>query len=217
MMYFQIGESQDHITFWSAVEAVMPVIEFIGAIPLASKYENKEQLVHVLVQHLVVKRIQDVLAQFIEGFECLGCFKEVTSNPKTTKQLFVCDNSVILNSVMVDELFKVNFSQEGSNHYILELKTHTYWRDFVQDLEEEPEGLQNLLTFITGYDTVPPLGFDPPLSLHFIHTENDSDDDAVPYANTCANMLQIPVLSSFDVFQERMHLAVKLGTTFTNQ
>lgn len=51
------------------------------------------------------------------------------------KQLFVCDNSVILNSVMVDELFKVNFSQEGSNHYILELKTHTYWRDFVQDLE----------------------------------------------------------------------------------
>lgn len=82
---------------------------------------------------------------------------------------------------------------------------------------EEPEGLQNLLTFITGYDTVPPLGFDPPLSLHFIHTENDSDDDAVPYANTCANMLQIPVLSSFDVFQERMHLAVKLGTTFTNQ
>lgn len=63
---------------------------------------------------------------------------------------------------------------------------------------------------------VPPLGFDPPLQLSFKHTENESSDDAVPYANTCANTLQIPVVSSFVVFKEMMLLAVQLGTSFSN-
>ena len=82
---------------------------------------------------------------------------------------------------------------------------------------DKPQGLQNLLIFITGFGMVPPLGFDPPLQLSFKHTENDNSDDAVPYANTCANTLQIPVVSSFVVFKERMILAVQLGASFTNQ
>lgn len=64
---------------------------------------------------------------------------------------------------------------------------------------------------------VPPLGFDPPLQLSFKHTENENSYDAVPYVNTCANTLQIPVVSAFVVFKERMLLAVQLGTSFTNQ
>lgn len=51
------------------------------------------------------------------------------------KQLFVCEESVVLNAVMVDELFKVNCAEEGSNRHRLELGTQTYWRDFLQDLE----------------------------------------------------------------------------------
>lgn len=51
------------------------------------------------------------------------------------KQLFVCEESIVLNALVVDELFRVNFTEEGSNRHRLELRTHLYWRDFLQDLE----------------------------------------------------------------------------------
>ena len=81
---------------------------------------------------------------------------------------------------------------------------------------EEEAGLETLLVFITGYDTVPPLGFEPSLRLNFVHPETQCSYDGVPYANTCANMLTIPVLEEYETFKQRMNLALKIGTVFTN-
>lgn len=53
------------MSFHEAVDEVMPLLEFIGAMPLATKYADKDRLVHVIVRHQVVKRIQDVLMQYV--------------------------------------------------------------------------------------------------------------------------------------------------------
>ena len=74
------------------------------------------------------------ICRFKEGILCLGVFQEVMQNPEAMKPLFThCDHK--LDSVHVDSLFRVIFSEEGSNRRRGELRTQVHWRDFLQDLE----------------------------------------------------------------------------------
>ena len=63
--------------------------------------------------------------------------------------------------------------------------------------------LANLLVFATGLDVIPPLEIDPSPSLQFDHPEDDDNHymHGVPFANTCANCLHIPVLSDYELFK----------------
>lgn len=83
--------------------------------------------------------------------------------------------------------------------YITNLCTHA---------EKEGQGtptLKDVLTFLTGSDSIPPLGFggvEPCIRF---------DPDAVlPTASTCALMLCIPLNfpTDFDDFKEKMDLAI---------
>lgn len=63
---------------------------------------------------------------------------------------------------------------------------------------------------------MPPLCFDPPPRLEFSHPSNIHDlREAVPYSNACANTLRIPVLPEYEMFKERMNLALDIGDIFT--
>ena len=67
----------------------------------------------------------------------------------------------------------------------------------------ETNMLANLHVFATGLDVIPPLEIDPSLSLQFDHPEDDDSHymRGVPFANTCANCLHIPVLSDYELFK----------------
>ena len=67
-------------------------------------------------------------------------------------------------------------------------------------LSDELNGLQTLLGFLTGLDTIPSLGFDPSPRLKFYHPNPVDEYDGLPYANTCASILNIPVLCDYDLF-----------------
>ena len=70
-------------------------------------------------------------------------------------------------------------------------------------LSDEPTGLQNLLGFVTGLDTIPSLGFDPSPRLRFHHPKSVDEYSGLPYTpytNACANILTVPVLSDYDFF-----------------
>ena len=41
----------------------------------------------------------------------------------------------------------------------------------------------------------------------------DDHSRGVPFANTCANCLHIPVLADYELFKERMLLALEVGLT----
>lgn len=84
-------------------------------------------------------------------------------------------------------------------------------------LAEKPDGLESLLQFVTGLDVAPMLGFDPSPELKFSHPDVDNPLDGTPYANTCSNSLTIPVLQSYEIFVDRMNMALTFGTFFTNE
>ena len=82
----------------------------------------------------------------------------------------------------------------------------------------EDNKLGDLLVFATGLDAIPPLGIEPSPTLVFDHPADDEDDHSrgVPYANTCANSLHVPVLADYELFKERMMLALEVGQSFIN-
>lgn len=77
-----------------------------------------------------------------------------------------------------------------------------------------------LLSFITGLNEIPPLGFDPPLQITFIHPDavSNEHDVGVPFADTCANTLRLPVGSSYTQFREVMDkILFDIGNIFANE
>ena len=67
--------------------------------------------------------------------------------------------------------------------------------------------------FATGLDVIPPLEIDPSPSLQFDHPEDDDNHymRGVPFANTYANCLHIPVLPDYELFKIRMLLSMDVG------
>ena len=80
--------------------------------------------------------------------------------------------------------------------------------------------LPALLQFITGLECLPPLGLDPPLTITFSHASDTPQEHLrdIPYANTCANTLSIPVGLTEDNFRNVMNTAVfQIGCWFFNE
>ena len=63
-----------------------------------------------------------------------------------------------------------------------------------------------------------PLGIEPSPTLIFDHPADDVGDHSrgVPFANTCTNCLHVPVLADYELFKERMMLALEFGLSFVN-
>ncbi|KAI4800069.1 hypothetical protein KUCAC02_016606 [Chaenocephalus aceratus] len=146
----------------------------------------------------------------------LGVLDEVRKHPDSFKPLF-CYEEHLLSADQMDNLFIIQLSPEGSNTRTAEERVVTYWRDYLQDAEEEEEGLtkvQKILAFATGASVVPPIGFSPTPSVEFIH--NGEDDFAstplVPIANTCANCIGLPLHVSYGVFKDKFDFAI--GNTY---
>lgn len=76
--------------------------------------------------------------------------------------------------------------------------------------------LANLLVFGTGADVVPPLGFDPPPSIEFLHYQKELDSYQAPYpkANTCSMVLRLPIVDSYDQFKQNMVFGIRNSQGF---
>ncbi len=83
----------------------------------------------------------------------------------------------------------------------------------------ESNQLKLLLCFATGLDEVPPLGITPQPTLKFSHKDSfDCGDPRIgyPLANTCGNVLHIPVLDDYDDFKANFVAAIVNVQTFGN-
>lgn len=59
---FQIEISTDISSFFDAVDPMRPLLDYIGALPLAVP-KKKNELVHALCRHIAVTRIEKSLKQ----------------------------------------------------------------------------------------------------------------------------------------------------------
>uniref|UniRef100_A0A3P8S6Z3 HECT domain-containing protein n=1 Tax=Amphiprion percula TaxID=161767 RepID=A0A3P8S6Z3_AMPPE len=66
----------------------------------------------------------------------------------------------------------------------------------------------HILVFFTGCDSIPALGFSPKPSLEFINHSR------FPVANTCDNILRIPLHASYTAFKHDMDFAIRNSPGF---
>ena len=69
-------------------------------------------------------------------------------NPNSWREAWIYQESTLTSSIM-NGLFRIKWSPQGSNHYKLEKKTVSYWLDFLEDIEMERKknSLKNLHMF----------------------------------------------------------------------
>ncbi|THD28070.1 putative E3 ubiquitin-protein ligase HERC4 [Fasciola hepatica] len=73
-------------------------------------------------------------------------------------------------------------------------------------IEFSIEDKKKFLRFLTGCDRVPIVGFS---SLKITIQPNNSGDDYLPVAHTCANLLDLPLYSSKEILARKLALAIQ--------
>ena len=80
--------------------------------------------------------------------------------------------------------------------------------------------MEAILTFITGLDVIPPLGFQPEPSITFGHPDTLEPGDWTkdyPVVNVCSHSIRLPVVDTYETFTINMSAAIEMATTFTRQ
>ncbi|KAK5848647.1 hypothetical protein PBY51_006242 [Eleginops maclovinus] len=187
-----------------SVEPISDYLATAGCLRLLTSLTDKYPLLEDILMFHVVHRVRAPLERFKDGLKTLGVLPKIQQHPEAFRPL-LCYNPPTLTADSLDCLFTINWSEDGSNSRIGENKTVAFWRDFLQDVEEEKKmTLESILTFTTGSNVVPPMGFSPQPSLEFLH-----GGGKYPIANTCINCLRLPLHSEYEPFKEAMEFAIQ--------
>ncbi|XP_076149223.1 G2/M phase-specific E3 ubiquitin-protein ligase-like [Alosa pseudoharengus] len=201
----QISESKTLSELQSAIE---PMIDYLANAGCLHSIEltAKDQLVADILHFQVIQRVQGPFERFREGLRTLGVLQKLQMNPESFSGV-LCHSKSDLTSEVMDRLFSVKLSTPGSNRMATESNVVAFWRDFLQDAEEESgesPTLHDILQFATGSNEVPPIGFSPQPSIEFLH-----EGGKYPIANTCVNFLRLPIHTNYDSFREAMDFGIR--------
>ena len=158
-----------------------------------AKLANKDDIVHSLLKQHFVYGVHAEYAQFIEGMNTVGNFGNVVLANKSVFDNILSNKQEKLTAAKFKSLYELNTSEQGSNSRQQEESTIYCFEVFLKDLEEgERDGLalEDLLVFITGSDTVPPLGFDHVITVEFYDVTGN--DRRRPWSSTCGFTFHLP-------------------------
>ncbi|XP_054608769.1 uncharacterized protein LOC129179453 [Dunckerocampus dactyliophorus] len=196
----------------NATEPLQDYLANAGCLRPLKCIEDRDLLVKDILMFQVVHRVCGAFERFKEGLKTLGVLDAIRMHPDSFRPL-MCHEPSPLTADLMDHLFHIRLSAVGSNKRRAEERVVPFWRDYLQDVEEQ-EGsskLGKILAFATGASVIPPVGFSPQPSVDFLHDQPVSSRRCLPMANTCINCLKLPLLDTYEDFRESMDFA--LGNT----
>ncbi|XP_060759564.1 G2/M phase-specific E3 ubiquitin-protein ligase-like isoform X2 [Neoarius graeffei] len=197
----QILQAETESQLQDAVAQASSLISLAGH-NVCITLQNKQETVLDLTHWYVLQRTRAPFERFRDGLMSLGVLDALQRHPLQMKCLFVKAEKR-LTAAEIENLFRIIQSERGSNGFEEECRTLVFWQDYLQDAEfENNVPLEDILVFLTGCDSVPALGFSPKPSLEFI------THSRFPQANTCGNILRIPVHSEYTAFKSDMDFAI---------
>lgn len=190
-----------------STEACVDYLINAGCFRPITRFEEKDILVQDILMFQVVNRVRGPFERFKEGMKTLGILEKIKQYPDTFFPL-LCHKPIKLTADILDGLFHITFSIDGSNRKFVESRVVAFWRDCLQDTEEgnTESSLECILAFATGSNTVPPVGFCPEPSLEFLHPQDVAAK--FPIANTCVNCLRLPLLDNYENFKTNMDFVI---------
>ena len=144
-----------------------------------------------LLRQYVLYRCKPGADAFALGMnDVLNMFQIVSANAMAYMPLFVYATTP-LTSAAFKRLCVTQRSADGSNRAAAENDTLYAWEVFLLNVEEltSTVTLGDLLMFVTGADSIPPLGFQHPITIEFYDMESARH---YPTASTCELQLWLP-------------------------
>ncbi|MEQ2306710.1 hypothetical protein AMECASPLE_011025 [Ameca splendens] len=80
-----------------------------------------------------------------------------------------------------------------------------FWNDWLIEVDEgtRPVTLEQILVFVSGLNSIPPLGFPQRPTIEFLQCD-DGSRKLYPEANTCEVTLHLPIHQTYDSFVHYM-------------
>ncbi|KAI7790239.1 hypothetical protein IRJ41_020994 [Triplophysa rosa] len=189
-----------------STEPIMDYLANTGCVRPLKSIGDRDRLVEDILMFQVVNRVRGPFEKFRDGLKTLGILAKLQQHPEAFRSTF-CHQPNQLTADILDDLFEIKWSENGSNKRANENRVIAFWRDYLQDVEEEgSQRLGAILAFATGSDQVPPIGFHPQPSIAFHH--DTETPQRFPVANTCIICLRFPLYSTYSDFKSNMDFAI---------
>lgn len=169
-------------------------LELIGCLRILTSLNDKYVLVKDILVYHVIKRVQAPLESFKQGLKTLGVLEKIQTYPEVFCDIF-CHKPMNLSAEILSDLFIV--------HPLSDVQALSFWNRYLKVVEDgkSTTTLEDILTFVTGCNSIPPAGFKPSPSIECRHMD-------FPIGNQCSNCLTLPITSTYEEFQENMDFAI---------
>ncbi|XP_037627029.1 uncharacterized protein LOC119489002 isoform X1 [Sebastes umbrosus] len=148
-----------------------------------------------LVKHYIYNRVASMISQFTDGMNsCGGLWDTVQSHWEEFVPVMTIKQQQPLTLEEFKRLFTVCYSHPDSQLREAEEATAGHWETVLTLVRDGQAdfSFEDLLTFITGADHLPPLGFPGLISLRFYSQDASMSGVRLPHASTCALELFLP-------------------------
>ncbi|XP_051796699.1 G2/M phase-specific E3 ubiquitin-protein ligase-like isoform X1 [Acanthochromis polyacanthus] len=212
----EIGKALQEIENAASLDALQECImrhstmlQTAGCLRHVAAVGEKKEVVADYLRWYIIDRNSSVIDRFRDGLSALQFLTALRQHPSLLTPV-LCHSAKRLTGLELERLFKPDLSPSGSNRSLKESQTLAYWADYLLDCEEGETAVsvEDVLMFATGLTSLPPSGLEPLPQIWFL------DDSPFPMANTCSNLLKLPLLDSYSVFKSQMDFGIQNSPGF---
>ncbi|XP_078792879.1 G2/M phase-specific E3 ubiquitin-protein ligase-like isoform X1 [Oryzias latipes] len=180
------------------------MLQTAGCFKSVASLQEKHSVVREYLRWYIIERNHSAIERFKDGLNCLDFLTALQQYPAVMAPL-LCHVDKRLSALDIENLFKPDLSEAGSNKRNQEERTISFWADYLLDCEESDSviTLEDIFMFATGVSGIPPAGLEPLPKLQFLESSK------FPMANTCANILKLPLLENYNTFKENMTFGIR--------
>ncbi|PKU49508.1 hypothetical protein llap_217 [Limosa lapponica baueri] len=182
----------------SAIHDCYKFLAAAGCLRPITSLCDKEMLVNDILIHHVIKRIISPLESFRQGLKTLGVLEKMQMHPDAFSSI-LCHKPERLSAETVCDLFTIHSSSD-----VNKAEGADFWVGYLQDVEsgESVVTLEDILLFATGFNSIPPIGFDPEPTIKFLHGR-------YPIGNRLLNCLELPITETYEQFKNKMEFTIR--------
>lgn len=130
--------------------------------------KNAKDMAERLIKHHIFYRTSSAINQFKMGMDDVAGFWQLVAANSTQFKTLFCHKCLSLNKEQFQSLFKINFSEEGSNKRSFEEETMYSWELFLQDMGIFKPRSRNSSPSLLGQTKSHPLVFPNALTSYFM-------------------------------------------------
>ncbi|XP_078515543.1 G2/M phase-specific E3 ubiquitin-protein ligase [Lissotriton helveticus] len=175
----------------------------IGCLSIVHSLSDKKKVLQDLLRYHVIRRVQTSFESFRHGLMTLGVLERIQTFPSVFWNI-LCQKPEKLTAMTLGNIFTIQFSEENSNMLLQESHITEFWMDYLEEVEdgEARVSLEEILTFATGAEAIPPIGFNPEPSI-VIHP------GSVPIGHPGKNCLELPTTNTYEEFKQCMDNTIR--------